>query len=159
MVVEPYWINSQLAIVPGPRGGDWLDDEMSALRQAGVAVVVSMLEEPEARDLGLEREGAAAKQAGLAFVSYPIPDRGVPKLQSFLEFLAGLEKELANGKRIGVHCRGCIGRSSVVAASLLIRSGIPVEDVWKRIEVARGCPVPDTMEQLEWVQRNIGPKV
>jgi hypothetical protein len=41
----------------------------------------------------------------------------------------------------------------------LIRSGIPVEDVWKRIEVARGCPVPDTMEQLEWVQRNIGPKV
>jgi protein-tyrosine phosphatase len=158
MVVEPYWIDSQLAIVPRPRGGDWLDDEMSALRQAGVDIVVSMLEGPEARDLGLEREGAAAKSAGLVFINYPIPDRGVPKLQPFLTFLAALEKDLTNGTRIGVHCRGCIGRSSVVIASLLIRSGIPAEDVWNLIEVARGCPVPDTMEQLEWVQRNMVPK-
>jgi protein-tyrosine phosphatase len=106
----------------------------------------------------LEREGAAAKSAGLVFINYPIPDRGVPKLQPFLTFLAALEKDLTNGTRIGVHCRGCIGRSSVVIASLLIRSGIPAEDVWNLIEVARGCPVPDTMEQLEWVQRNMVPK-
>jgi protein-tyrosine phosphatase len=158
MVVEPYWINAQLAIVPRPRGGDWLDDEMLALQKAGIDIVISMLEEPEASELGLGREGVAAAQAGLGFIGYPIPDRGVPKLPPFNDFLVGLENNLVQGKRIGVHCRGCIGRASVVAASLLIRSGIPAEEAWNQIETARGCPVPDTLEQLEWVGRNMRPK-
>ena len=35
----------------------WLDDEMAALREAGIDVVVSMLEEHEAVWLGLREEG------------------------------------------------------------------------------------------------------
>jgi protein-tyrosine phosphatase len=157
MVVRPYWINTQLAIVPRPRGGDWLDDEMRALRAAGIDIVVSMLEAPEADELGLGQEEAAAKLAGIWFVNFPIPDRGVPRLPPFGEFLAELENNLAENKRVGVHCRGCIGRSSVVVASLLIRSGIPAAEAWNQIETARGTPVPDTLEQLEWVDRNIRP--
>jgi protein-tyrosine phosphatase len=158
MVVEPYWINTQLAIVPRPRGGDWLDDEMRALRHAGIDVLVSMIEPYEARELGLEREEASATQAGLQFVSFPIQDRCTPSdLDKFNRFLAGLEQSEAQGKRIGVHCRGCIGRASVVAASLLIRAGIPAETAWTQVERARGCPVPDTLEQLEWVAQYIRP--
>jgi protein-tyrosine phosphatase len=157
MVAKPYWITKQLAIVPRPRGGDWLDDEMQALRDAGIDIVVSMLEGPEAKELGLEREEVAATRAGLDFINYPIPDRNVPKLQEFDNFLVRLEGDLANNKRVGVHCRGCIGRASVVVASLLIRSGSPAGEAWNQIERARGCPVPDTLEQLEWVDRNIRP--
>jgi protein-tyrosine phosphatase len=157
MVVEPYWINRQLAIVPRPRGGDWLDDEMLALRDAGIDIVVSMLEESEAKELGLEQEEAATTRAGMEFVNFPIQDRGVPNLQHFNQFLAKLEKSIADSKRIGVHCRGCIGRASVVTASLLIRSGIPASDAWNKIEEARGSPVPDTIEQLEWVDRHMRP--
>jgi len=159
MVFEPYWINEQLAIVPRPQSRQSLDSEMLALRKAGVDVVVSMLEEFEAVAVGLGMEKAAATHAGLDFIHYPIPDRGVPASASqFKEFLADLESRLAQGKRIGIHCYGCIGRSPVVAASLLIRSGVAVEDAWNRIESARGSPVPDTLEQLEWVHHNIGPK-
>ncbi len=155
MVAVPYWINEQLAIVPRPRGGDWLDDEMQALRDAGIDIVVSMLEKPEAKELGLEQEEAAATNAGMDFINFPILDRSVPKLQEFNDFLVRLEDDLATNKRVGVHCRGCIGRSSVVVASLLIRSGTSVEEVWNQIESSRGCPVPDTLEQLEWVDRHI----
>jgi len=42
--------------------------------------------------------------------------------------------------------------------SLLIRSGIPASEAWSQIEAARGSPVPDTLEQLEWVDRHIRPK-
>lgn len=158
MIVEPYWITPQLAIVPRPRGGDWLDDEMLAMRQAGVDVVVSMIEPFEAQELGLAREEASATQAGMRFVSFPIQDRGTPpNIAQFNQFLTGLELALAEGKRIGVHCRGCIGRSSVVAASLLIRAGTPTAQAWDQIEAARGSPVPDTLEQLEWVAQHIGP--
>jgi protein-tyrosine phosphatase len=157
-VASPYWINDQLAIVPRPRGGDWLDDEMSALRTAGIDAVVSMLEESEAAELGLDAEGGAARSAQIEFVSFPIPDRGVPMdTRRFREFLAGLERQILAGKRVGVHCRACIGRSSVVVGSLLMRSGMPPAEVWQAISDARGFPVPDTQEQREWVERHIGP--
>jgi protein-tyrosine phosphatase len=159
MVVQPFWINRGLAIVPRPRGGDWLDDEMHALREAGIDVVVSTLEEFEAMELGLEREQQGATNAGLRLVAFPIQDRGVPRdLKQFSELLSDLEQCIANGKRVGIHCRACIGRSSVVAASLLIRSGTLAEQAWSQIEVARGSPVPDTPEQLEWVDRHMRPK-
>ena len=158
MVVEPFWITETLAIVPRPRGGDWLDDEMLAMREAGVGIVVSMLQEFEAKELGLEREEAAAILAKLRFIHFPIPDRGVPvDFDRFSELLTALEKHAAEGKRVGIHCRACIGRSAVVAASLLIRAGIPAEQAWNRIEAARGSPVPDTMEQLEWVVQHMRP--
>ena len=159
LVAQPFWINSQLAIVPRPCGGDWLDDEMKALREAGIDVVVSMLEDEEAVELGLEREGAAAKSAGVKFLSFPIHDRSLPASRERFElFLSELEHELANKNRVGIHCRACIGRSSVVAASLLIRSGMPASEVWRAITDARGFPVPDTQEQREWVERHMGPK-
>jgi protein-tyrosine phosphatase len=158
MKAIPYWITSQLAIVPRPRGDDWLDDEMAALREACIDVVVSTLEQHEAEVLGLDREREAAEKAGLGFVHFPIPDRGVPqKRAEFEEFLERLEALLSDGKKVGVHCRACIGRSSVTAASLLMRSGALPDEVWLKITKARGVVVPDTYEQREWVEQNVSP--
>ncbi|WP_035355197.1 protein-tyrosine phosphatase family protein [Edaphobacter aggregans] len=156
MNVRPYWITPQLAIVPRPRGGNWLNDEMRALREAGIDSVVSMLEPHEAAELGLEHEQSAAERAGISLISFPIPDRTIPKdLEKFAAFVSELEQRISAGERIGVHCRACIGRSGVVTASLLIRSGIPPADAWSQISIARGYPVPDTAEQEAWVNQNI----
>ena len=158
MIARPYWITSQLAIVPRPRGGDWLSDEMLALRQAGIDVVVSMLQEEEARELGLDREASSAQEKGLQFINFPVPDRGVPlDTSSFIEFLEDLENQLARGSRVGVHCRACIGRASITSASLLIRSGMPPESAWRQISAVRGCSVPDTAEQRDWVDHHMRP--
>jgi protein-tyrosine phosphatase len=130
-------------------------DEMAALREAGIDVVVSMLEEDEAAELGLRHEGDAAQRSGLVFVNFPIADRSVPDKLKFEQFLKGLEGFLKAGKRVGIHCRACIGRASVTTASLLIRSGISPDDVWLQISSVRGYPVPDTSEQREWVEHNM----
>ena len=158
MIVPPCWITPQLAIIPRPGEEDPLADEMQALREAGIDVVVSMLEDREAVELGLQKERRAVEQAGMVFVNFPILDHSVPKsTESFLRFLSQLEKHLANGKRIGVHCRACIGRTGVVTASLLVRSGIPLEEAWTMIAIARQYPVPDTAEQAAWVSQNVRP--
>ena len=77
-----FWIpgpwRGRLAIVARPRGGDWLDDEASDWRKAGVDVVVSLLESDEAAQLNLLDEPRAAEANGIRFISLPIPDRGVP---------------------------------------------------------------------------------
>jgi hypothetical protein len=64
-----YWIAGpwpgRLAIAGRPRGGDWLGEELRGLREAGVDVLVSMLEPAEETDLGLEKEKTAALATGL----------------------------------------------------------------------------------------------
>ena len=158
MIAQPYWITDRLAIVLRPWGDNFLDDEMLALRTAGIDVVVSMLQKDEARDLGLAEEEVSARRAGLLFTNFAIQDRSVPQdKQSFQEFLGTLEAHLANGKRVAIHCRGSIGRAPLTTASLLIRSGIPPERAWSHIAASRECDVPDTEEQREWVDRHMRP--
>lgn len=156
MKAEVYWIAGpwpgRLGIVPRPRGGDWLEDEIQAWRAAGLDIVTSLLTPEEISELDLGREAALALQAGLEFRSFPIPDYGVPSSRAGLIELAGnLERDLEAGKSVAVHCRQGIGRSSVVAASVLIAAGEGADEAFRRIEKARGRPVPDTREQRQWV--------
>ena len=86
--------------------------------------------------------------------SFPIQDRNVPaSATDALEFAHSILDLLRSGKSVVIHCRGGIGRSAVIAACVLMHSGIPVDEAFEMIEKARGCLVPDTQEQREWVQR------
>ena len=152
-----YWIEGpwtgHIAISPRPRGADWLEDEVRAWRQAGIDVVVSLLTPEEVAELDLSKEEAWCQAHGIAFSSFPIADRGVPiSRRGSVELVRKLEKALTTGKRIAVHCRQGIGRSSVMAACLLIVSGEEPETAIQHISAARGCPVPETAEQWEWVR-------
>jgi protein-tyrosine phosphatase len=146
--------NGRLAIVPRPRGGDWLEDELRAWREVGIDVIVSLLTPDEVAELGLEEEGALSEASGVRFLEFPIPDRSVPSSQeSTLEFVGKLEELLTSGNSVGVHCRQGIGRSALIAACLLVMSDIEPATALQRISVARGYPVPETEEQREWLIR------
>jgi protein-tyrosine phosphatase len=145
-------VSSTLAIVLCPRGDRWLENEVERMKRSGIQTLVSMLEPWEAESLGLAREGALAERAGLNFLSYPIPDRHTPfDVASFRQFAAGLADRVRNREHIGVHCRGSIGRSTVIAASVLIHLGWQPQQALAAIEAARECPVPDTEEQRRWI--------
>jgi protein-tyrosine phosphatase len=64
-----------------------------------------------------------------------------------------LESKLAEGKKVAVHCRQGVGRSALLAACLLVGSGLDAEEAFERIRVSRGCAVPDTAEQRAWVAK------
>lgn len=151
-----YWIeespSARLAIVARPRGGEWLREELIALKAGGIEVLVSLLEPYEAEVLGLGDEAALAAQAGIEFISWPIPDRCTPgDLAGFQQLVFNLCKLLQAGKAIGAHCQGCIGRSTVLMAAILVTQGSHPETALQLIERARGCIVPDTPEQREWI--------
>lgn len=135
-----------------PRGNDWINDEMRGLRDAGVDVLVSMLTPGEENELELHGEAEAASVAGLDFVSCPTPDRGVPDAQNFRNLLRELEAALNRGHNVVVHCRMGIGRSSLVAAGLLMSEGMTGLEAWEAVSTARGMSVPDTDEQRTWLQ-------
>jgi len=155
-VNDIFWIKGNppapLAIVLRPRGDDWLEDDLLKLKQGGIETVVSMLEEDEAVLLALSEESVLAKKTGLQFLSFPIPDTQVPTdTAAFRSFVAGLANRLRAGERIGVHCRGSIGRSTVIAACTLIQLGWQPKTALANIASARGLAVPDTQEQEDWI--------
>jgi protein-tyrosine phosphatase len=135
-----------------PRDADSLEADLERIRRAGVQTVVSTLEPWEAKELGLAAESEQAKRRGLNFLSFPIEDRSTPPNRSeFNAFVEKLAQRLQSGEKIGVHCRGCIGRSTVVTACTLVKLGWTAMDALAAIERARGCSVPDTEAQWEWI--------
>ncbi len=157
MKTQCYWITGpwpgKLAIVPRPRGGDWLADEVKAWRQAGLDVIVSALLPVETAEFALEDEGNLCRAAGIEFVSFPIPDRQTPASpEKTLELARKLADRLTAGKNVAVHCRQSIGRSSLIAACVLLTAGVDLDEALQRIGAARGCPVPETAEQVRWLK-------
>jgi protein-tyrosine phosphatase len=142
----------KLAIMPRPRAGDWLAGEIESWQQSGIDCVVSLLEPAEIAELGLQDERELCEKAGLEFVQFPIPDRGVPNSKEDLAPLVEtLVRQLQKGRGVAIHCRIGVGRSALVAACVLVALGRPIESVWQSIQDARRFSVPDTPEQRAWV--------
>jgi len=155
-----YWINHdviRLGIMPRPRGNDWLSDDLRMLRRAGVDVIVSALTALEAEELGLVEEAQECAENGLLFISFPIEDRSLPAhAGGFAVLVDQLVAHLRNCRSVVVHCRAGIGRSSLIAACVLVNLGLSPDAAFSAIEMTRGCPVPDTPEQRQWVMRYAG---
>lgn len=151
-----FWIDGDplpgLAIVLRPRGGDWLEDELQRMKRGGITTLVSLLEREEILELGLGEERESATAVGLSYFSYPIPDRHTPPdFAGFQQFVKSLAIQLKAGERIGVHCRASIGRASITSACVLIQLGWSPEKALAAVASARGCSIPDTPEQREWI--------
>jgi hypothetical protein len=109
MKTTVYWLNydtsSRIGIMPRPRGGDWLEDEICSLRDSNVDIVVSLLEQSEIDELNLQDESSWCEKYGIIYLNYPIVDRGVPKSEDdALNFTRRLVELLAERKNLVIHC-------------------------------------------------------
>ncbi len=161
MSSELYWIDGpwagRLAIASRPRGGDWLEDDVRSWRQAGLAKIVSLLTADEVKALELSAEQEFCRIHGIEYVSFPIVDRGIPdSREGTADLIRKLDKDLTEGRSLALHCRQGIGRSALIAACLLVTSGIAPDAAFQQASAARGCAVPETTEQHEWV-RSLAP--
>ena len=156
MQVRIYWIggleSGQLGIMPRPRGGDWLEDEIKSLKMSGVDAVVSLLEPEEIAELDILEEKSSCEGNGISYLSFPIRDRNIPlSKQDALDFTRTLANLLQEGRSVVIHCRQGVGRSALIAACVLVLQGISTNKAFDMIENSRGCSVPDTEEQRKWV--------
>jgi protein-tyrosine phosphatase len=155
-VNDIFWIKGDppapLAVVLRPRSSQTIEDDLVRMKRAGIQILVSLLERDEADFLGLADERFEAMHLGIHFLSFPIPDTTVPSDKpAFRAFIADLANRLRAGQKIGVHCRGSIGRATVTAACTLIHLGWQPAAALAAVAAARGCNVPDTQEQEDWI--------
>src|SRR5215475_5392945 len=101
MKAEIHWVAGpwpgKLALAARPRGGDWLADEITRWQRADIQTVFSLLTPEEETELDLAHEAQAAQAHGMTYLSFPIPDRGVPG-NEFTVALAQLDAELMAGR-------------------------------------------------------------
>ncbi|MBI3048942.1 MAG: dual specificity protein phosphatase family protein [Acidobacteria bacterium] len=149
-VVGPWC--GRLGILPRPRGGDWLEDETLAWREAGIDLVVSLLEPEEEAQFVLQGEAAATAASGIDFRPFPIPDRGVPVSRESVADLADeITSALETGRNVAVHCRQGIGRSGLIVGGVLVAAGKDLDTALEAIKESRGVEVPETEEQRRWL--------
>lgn len=81
----------------------------------------------------------------------PIEDLGLPNPLQFTRTIEALVQIVGMGGHVAIHCRASIGRSGMVASTLLGRFGHSAEEALKIVSDARGKQVPETSEQTAFV--------
>ena len=150
-----YWINQfaggNLAIMAAPRPAEQLEAIILDWKDEGVDVIVSLLEEAEIPGL-TEAERSLCEEVGVEFFSFPVRDKTVPDSADTLGVIARrLADRVASGKSVAIHCRAGIGRSTTLAACVLILMGVEGDIALDMIAAARGLEVPETEAQRQWV--------
>ena len=148
-----YWVDGagigRLAIVQRPR----IATDYMALKEAGIDVLVSMLEREEAHRAGLSSAPHYCRDAGIAFHSQPITDFGLPTTIEPMEMLARhLLAELRAGKGVAAHCYAGLGRSPLMIATVLVEAGLDASEACGLLSEARGENVPEMPTQVRWLE-------
>lgn len=156
-IMKIYPINDlfdgRFALAPHPKGGDMLNSEILDIKKAGYSLLVSMLTAEEQESLQLTEEKALCNSNGLSFLNYPIRDEVADSDDATIEFVELVCTELNKHKKVLIHCRGGVGRSSMIIALVLARKGIPLEQVFTSISQARGEKTPESDFQYSWVEQ------
>ena len=150
-----YWINQfaggNLAIMAAPRPAEQIEAIILDWKDEGVDVIVSLLEESEIPGL-TQAERSLCEEVGVEFFSFPVRDKTVPDSADTLAVIARrLADRIVAGKSVAIHCRAGIGRSTTLAACVLILLGVEGDIALDMIAAARGLEVPETEAQRQWV--------
>ena len=130
------------------RGRIWsrrLGEDARAVREAGVSAVLTLLDDAELARLGVPALGASLREAGLAWIQWPLPDFGVPDAEALAHWDAVEAAVLARvraGERVLVHCAAGLGRTGTMTAVMLQAMGVDALQAVRRVREAR----PGTIE-------------
>jgi len=139
--------------------GGWRRDlaiDLDAVRAWGARVMVSLMEGHEFERVGVSQDELArlAEERGIRWIHAPITDGSIPDdafLEQWRAVTPQLRAALDGGERILFHCLGGLGRTGMMAACLLIETGIDPAGAIAAVRAARRGTI-ETLEQLEFVR-------
>ncbi len=137
-----------LTFCPGKQGDSvygepWardLDTDLQVLRDWGAGLVVTAMESHEFELLRVPRLPERVGAYGMAWAQLPIRDVDIPAAPFdavWPQVRADVLARLRAGQRVVLHCRGGLGRTGLVAALLLIETGVPAQEAIVRVRSAR----------------------
>lgn len=124
---------------PGTRDTS-LAAALDTLQVAGAEALITLMPQGELeQNLAAELPALCAAR-NLEWLHLPVADEQVPLVD--FDIAWGLAREriqalLAAGRSIAIHCKGGSGRTGLIAARILIDSGVPREDAVALVQALR----------------------
>lgn len=117
-----------------------LDDELAALRDAGITTLVSLTIVPTDPD--------TTKRFGIEVVHIPVADFTPPAREQIDRFVTLVADTKTRGGATVVHCAGGKGRTGTMAAAYLVACGHAPATAIERVRALRpGAIETDAQEQ------------
>lgn len=141
-----------LTIVPGRKDyGRSLDADLRVLQREGIGAVMCLLAHDEFERYGVPDLLTHYRQQGIDVLHLPTIDRTPPSEQALVEALAWIEDQLAQQRRVLIHCVGGLGRAGTVAGCWLRRQGLDGTDALKEVRRFRSPRAVETAQQEQMV--------
>lgn len=139
------WVTAQLAV-----GGRVLPDDIHRLAQAGVTRVVDTRAEHQ-------DDAALLAQEGIELLSLPTPDTHPLSVTQLREGADWVNRQIAGGQRVLIHCEHGVGRSVLLTAAALVAAGMSAHDAMGLIQRRRWQAAPNhrQMRRLQEFERAV----
>ena len=85
-------------------------------------------------------------------VWFPVPDLHAPTVETAQHFLDALVERVQRGEVLLVHCGAGIGRAGTMAAALLMRLGVSLDDAIATVASNRPMAGPEAGAQREFLE-------
>jgi len=163
-----YWIdqieNCRIGISARPQGLKHLENEIVEFNHQNINWIISLLEDKEIEQFGLNEEEQCCMRYNIKFDRLPIQDNLIPGFQRFADKIDSVYIELLNIENFVVHCNHGLGRSGLFVAGLLLKSGMNLDRALEMIELKRGFRCPSSPSQMRFIKSydlflNISPKI
>lgn len=150
-----------MTVLPGKRGPSVrypgrvyrsdLAKDLGAVRAAGVAMLVLLVDDDELARWGDPAIVDRAASAGLEIVRRPMPDGGTPADQEGMDAIVASIAGARMEGDVAVACMGGVGRTGLVVACALVDAGWSAEDAVARVREIRHPAAVETAEQERFV--------
>jgi hypothetical protein len=141
-VFHAWWVEPGKILAgeyPGSQKSEHHEFKLVALADAGIETIVDLTRDAE----GLARYGTSWEELGrwrgreLKRLHHPIIDCDVTTPEGYDAIIADIDRELAAGRPVYIHCWGGVGRTGTVVGWWHVTRGATAEEALARIAAAR----------------------
>ena len=141
-----------LTILPGRKDySRSTDEDLSFLKSQKIKNVVPLITDDELHDFGVEDLMGKYAEFGIDVKRMPVKDQMASSNEEMSELLNWIKSKLDLNEKVMIHCVGGLGRSGMVAASLIKSLGKESNEAIKDVRNSRSPRAVESKDQENFV--------